>query len=414
MGSVDPDRLWRRIEALAGITDPGRPHTRRSFTPLFLKGRDWLRAEMEGIGLSVTLDGAANLVGARPGTTPGLPPIVVGSHSDTVPEGGRFDGIAGVVAGLEVAAALADNGVALRHPLWVVDFLAEEPSKYGVSCVGSRIWAGTLTDSMMRAPGPGGETLAEAVVRMGGRADALPGPMLRPGDIAASVELHIEQARLLESRKLAVGVVTGIAGITRRRITVRGRADHAGATPMDLRQDALVAASRLISWIDRRGKELAAETDGFVATVGYLVLDPNAANVVPGRVEMIVEYRSLSDDLRRDFGEDLATAVRNVEAETGLEIANDHLTEAAPAAASPVVMDAVRTACDDAGLAHVDMPSGAGHDSMHLAKIAPMGMIFIPCRDGRSHCPEEWVEPEWLADGTEALYRAVVKLDAAL
>ena len=164
---------------------------------------------METIGLSVTLDGAANLVGARPGTDASLPPIVVGSHSDTVPEGGRFDGIAGVVAGLEVAAALADNGVALRHPLWVVDFLAEEPSEYGVSCVGSRIWAGTLTDSMMHAPSPEGETLAEAVVRVGGSPDALPGPMKRPGDIAGSVELHIEQARLLESRNLAVGVVTG-------------------------------------------------------------------------------------------------------------------------------------------------------------------------------------------------------------
>lgn len=414
MRSIDPDRLWRRIEALAAITDPERPFTRRSFSSRFVEGRGWVGDEMARAGLEVGLDGAANMIGTRDGTVAGLPPIVVGSHSDTVPEGGRFDGIAGVVAGIEVARALSDNGVALRHPLWVVDFLGEEPSEYGVSCIGSRVWGGTMTPTMLRAPEPGGETLERAIVRVGGDSDALPGPLMGKGEIAAFVELHIEQARLLESKGLAVGVVTGIAGITRKRITVVGRADHAGATPMGLRRDALAVAARIVTWVARRAEALAAEPEGFVATIGSFNVVPNAANVVPGRVEMVLEFRSLSDDLRRDFGDDVETAVRNLAAETEISVGVAPITDAEPAICAPVVMDAIRAACADAGLKSIDMPSGAGHDAMHVARVAPMGMIFIPCRDGRSHCAEEWVEPEWLADGTEALYRTVLKLDAAL
>ncbi|MBL6946425.1 MAG: Zn-dependent hydrolase [Rhodospirillales bacterium] len=412
--SVDQDRLWRTIEGLAAITDPNRPYTRRSFSALHVKGRNWIRGQFEEAGLALSLDAAANLTGHRQGADSGLGAIVVGSHSDSVPDGGRFDGIAGVLAGLEVARALRDNGVELRHPFQVVDFLAEEPSAYGMSCVGSRALAGALTAEHLGVQEPGGETLAEGINRMGGDAAKLTGPLRSPGEIAAYVEVHIEQGPVLESRKIPAGIVTAIVGISRTNIYFTGRADHSGNTPMTMRRDALLGASKLVVLAEEEARALNSDEDYFVGTVGQLDVEPNASNIVPGRVSMCLEYRSNSTPARAGFINAMKRHGERIAKDVDLEIRFEPVSDAEPAVCDDRVRAAIRAACEKSGHGCIDMPSGAGHDAMHVARLAPMGMIFIPCQAGRSHCPEEWVSPEDLAAGVNVLYETILALDSKL
>lgn len=408
------DRLWRRVEALAAITDPSAPYTRRSFSARHAEGRDVVRSWFAEAGLAVRLDTAANLIGRREGTDPGRRPLMAGSHSDTVPGGGRFDGIAGVLTALEAAQAIKEANHPLCHPLEIVDFLAEEPSEYGMSCVGSRLFGGRLGRDGLNLKRADGETLAEGIRRMGGDPDRLAEAVRAPGSLAAYVELHIEQGRVLEERRLGVGVVSAIVGITRYSITVDGRADHAGATPMDLRCDALTAASRLVLRAEEEARALNRDGVYFVATVGQLKLTPNAANVVPGRVDLVIEYRSGSDAARDAFIAGLRRFAESVAIDTGTAIAFERLSDAPPAICADDVRDAIREACAATGTGWMDMASGAGHDAMHVSVAGPMGMIFIPCRDGRSHCPEEWVEPKDLEAGAAVLLETLLRLDARL
>lgn len=411
---VNADRLWQRTEALAGITDPARPYTRRSFSDLHIQGRARLREWFVEAGLEISLDAAANLIGRRAGARKGLAPIMIGSHCDTVADGGRFDGIAGVLAGLEVANILRDEGIELRHPLELVDFLAEEPSEYGMSCVGSRLMGGRLSRSDLGITEPGGETLEAAIERMGGNPAALESIVRAPGSLAAYVELHIEQGRVLESRELDVGVVTGIVGITRYNLILEGRADHAGSTPMDLRRDALTAASRFVLLVEETARALNDPQTYFVATVGKLAVEPDAANVVPGRVELCVEYRTGSEEARRKFLSTIKDFAEGLGEKTGIAATLERLSDADPVRCDDGVRAAIRDACNLTRHDYTDIASGAGHDAMHVAAAGPMGMIFIPCRDGRSHCPEEWVEPAQLAAGAEVLLHTVLELDKRL
>lgn len=411
---VNGERLWQRIEALAAITDPAVPYTRRSFSPLHAEGRKRLRTWFAEAGLSVHLDTAANLIGRCEGTVQGLRPLMAGSHSDTVPSGGRFDGIAGVLTALEAAQALKDAGHCLRHPLEIVDFLAEEPSEYGMSCVGSRLVAGRLGGDGLKLAKADGEPLAEGIRRMGGDPARLAEAVRAPGSLAGYVELHIEQGPVLEERGLGVGVVSAIVGISRYAITVDGRADHAGATPMDMRCDALSAASRLVLKAEEEARALNRDSVYFVATVGRLTVTPNAANVVPGRVDLVVEFRSGSDVARDAFITDLRRFAEGVAGETGTRIAFERVSDAPPAICADAVRAAIREACAATGIGCIDMASGAGHDAMHVAAAGPMGMIFIPCRGGRSHCPDEWVEPKDLTAGAAVLLDTLLRLDARL
>jgi len=412
---IDAERLWRRQETLAAVTDPAAPFTRRSFSALHAEGRDLLREWFVEAGLMVSLDTAANLIGRREGREAELRPLMAGSHSDSVPNGGRFDGIAGVIAALEAAQSLADHGHQLRHPLEIVDFLAEEPSEYGMSCVGSRIMGGRLGRGGLNLTNSAGETLADAIRRMGGDPDRLDEAVRRPGSIAAYMELHIEQGPILEGRGIGVGVVSEIVGIARYAVTVEGRADHAGNTPMDMRRDALTAAARLILKAEEEARALNRSTGFFVGTVGQLAVEPNAANVVPGRVRLTVEFRSGSNAARDTFIASLQRYADEVVATAAdTRIAFERLSDADPAVCSDVVRDAIRDGCATAGISCIDMASGAGHDAMHVANAGPMGMIFIPCRGGRSHCPEEWVEPKDLAAGATVLLEALLALDVRL
>lgn len=406
---IDGDRLFRRFSDLGALTDPDHPWTRRAFTPLFDEGRTFLRAEMEKVGLDVRVDPAGNLIGRLEGSDPALPPIMTGSHSDTVPDGGRFDGIAGVLCGIEAAQALADAGMRLRHPVEVVDFLAEEPTDFGVSCIGSRGLSGALADDMLARRHPEtGEALADAIRRIGGDPDRR--QAVHP---KAFVELHIEQGPVLERTGTAIGVVSSIVGILRAEVTVTGRPDHAGTTPMNLRHDALAGAARLIAWIsETAGARAAALPEAYlVATVGRLSVSPNAANIVPARVSFILDVRS-SDVAERDrLVNDLQAVAPDLLRPLRLDSALTVQSTSQPAQMDARVQQCIAEACVTTGHTHRVMPSGAGHDAGFLSRQCPTGMLFVPCRDGRSHCPEEWASQGDLEAGTEVLMRTLMLLD---
>ena len=411
---LDAGRLWSDIMALADITDPARPYTRRSFTARFLEGRAWLAERFVQAGLTTRIDTAGNLIGRIEGRNAALGVIAVGSHSDTVPSGGRFDGIAGVATGLEIARALRDSGTRLDHSFEIIDFLAEEPSEYGLSCVGSRGMTGSLDDKMLDLAEPGGEKLRDALRRVGGDPDRL--PEARRNDIHAFLELHIEQGIVLESQSLDVGVVSSIVGIRRLEIIFEGEADHAGTTPLHLRRDALVAAASTVGAVRNIAERLDSEgPDYFVATVGILAVDPSASNIVPGRCTMIVDVRTTNPALTERFvaaldheSQAAATAAR---VRRGAFVT---LSDGPPVACDPTLQAVLRRAAHDLGLTRTDLPSGAGHDAAFMSRICRSAMVFVPCRAGKSHAPEEWADQDAVAAGAAVILHAVKALDQSL
>lgn len=409
---VDSGRLWDDLMKLAEITDSGRPYTRRSFSARFLEGRDWLANRFKDAGLEVAIDAAGNLTGRLAGTAHDAKTIMIGSHSDTVPSGGRFDGAAGVIAALEIARALRESGAPLRHNVEIVDFLAEEPSEYGLSCIGSRGMSGKLSAEMKGYTNDAGERLGDAIARMGGNAPALDKPMR--SDIAAFFELHIEQGIVLEQRRVDIGVVTGIVGITRLEIVFSGSADHAGTTPMDLRRDASLAAAATITAIAEEAGRFASRGEGhFVATTGLMEVVPNAANVVPKEVRMIVDARSEQREAMHDFVRILEAITTDAAKHARVKRTRfARLSDTTPVACDERLRAMLDQGAKALGLSAMPLASGAGHDAAFIAGIAPAAMVFIPCKEGKSHAPEEWAEPEAIAAGAAVILEAVRKFDA--
>jgi beta-ureidopropionase / N-carbamoyl-L-amino-acid hydrolase len=402
------DRIRADFDALASFADPDRPGwTRRAFSSYAVEAREWLAGRMADAGLTVTRDAANNLVGTRPGTRGGGPALATGSHTDTVEGGGRFDGIAGVLVGLEVVRTLRDAGLTLQHDLHVVDFFNEEPNQYGLSCVGSRALAGTLTEEHLALDDGTGETLGEGLARVGGDPERATSCAWGPDALAAFVELHIEQGPVLERKGLPVAVVTSIAGIDRYLLEFTGQPDHAGATPMDVRHDAFCAAAEAVLAVER----LAGDGRG-VGTTGRVEVEPGAANVVPGVARTWVEFRGGARAWLDDCGHALAEAARAAAAARGVTAQVKPLSAVDPVPADAWVQERLTAGVDRLGLASEPMFSGAGHDAAHMARLAPMGMLFVPSRDGRSHCPEEWTDLEDLATGARALTQGLLALDA--
>lgn len=409
---VDAARIGADIAALAALTDPDRPWTRRAFTPMFAKGRDWITRAMREAGLEPRIDAAGNLIGRRAGAKPGLGTIAVGSHSDTVPSGGRYDGIAGVIAGLEVARTLAAQGVTLDHDFEVIDCLGEEVTIFGLSCIGSRALAGLLPEAWLARKDPSGRTLAEGIADVGGAPARL--GSARRTDVATFLELHIEQGPVLEAERIDIGVVSSIVGITRLEIVVTGRADHAGTTPMGRRADALVAGARLVGAIRDLARGLAAGPKHFAATVGEFAIGPGAANIVPDHTRLLVDIRAESPETMEIFVARVREICTETEAAEGVSIAVTRVSDAAPTPCDAHVVETLAAACDAVGASRRPMASGAGHDTMWLAKVARAGMIFVACAGGRSHAPEESAQDADIALGTAVLAEAVMRLDRSL
>jgi N-carbamoyl-L-amino-acid hydrolase len=386
--------------------------TRRVFSEPYQRSRAWTRDLMATAGLEVQTDAVGNLLGRLVGERPELPELVVGSHTDTVAGGGRFDGMVGVVAAVEVARLLRQAGRPLRHSLLVADFLGEEPNRFGISCLGSAAVVGELGEQQLHLADDKGETLATALAGIGARPDGISEMVWPAQRLQGYLELHIEQGGRLEREGIRLGVVTSIVGIHRAVITLLGRPDHAGTTAMDARRDALAGASEVVLLVERLAGESKLGGEG-VGTVGRLDIAPGAANVVPGTASVWVEFRSAETQWLEDRHRALEVGARDRAARRQLQVEIEWVAEGAPVACAPGPRRAIVEAIEELGQPHLDLPSGAGHDAALLARTCPMGMIFIPSRDGRSHCPEEWSDPEDVALGAQALLGAVLRLDLA-
>ena len=416
LAPVNEARCWDWLMRLGEITDPARPWTRTAFSERHFQGRQFLTGRMRELELETRIDAAGNLIGRRDGADPAAGTIMIGSHSDTVVGGGRFDGIAGVIAGLEIAAALHDAGVHLRHSLEIVDFLAEEPNEFGLSCIGSRGMAGALDADMLSRVNRSGLSLREAItgVRAAGPdSGEVSVAAAHRRDVAAFLELHIEQGPVLEAQGSEVGVVTHIAGIRRLALTFKGQAAHAGTTPLDLRRDALVAASRFV--LDLRGalESVRSGHPFVIATVGEIHVAPNAPNVVPGEARVVVDLRSDSGDALVTWTERIRALGEQAVSGTKVRLTDFRLLSATqPTTCAPALLDHLRTAAGELSLKQQDIVSGAGHDAAFLSHIAPAAMLFVPSRAGMSHCAEEWTDSLALAKGVAAVLRAVRAFDS--
>jgi len=397
-------RMESRIKALSQFgrnADGGVD--RVAYSEADLAGRAYIIEEMKKLGLSVTIDATGNILGKRDGTEPDLHPILFGSHIDSVPGGGNYDGDVGVIGALEVISILQENTIQTRHPLEVVIFSDEEggmPGSIGMS--------GMFDPELLKTESHAGFTIAEGIVRLGGDPTRV-SEADRTGELHAFVELHIEQGGLLEEKGLEIGVVEGIVGIRWWTVTATGMANHGGTTPMPGRRDALVASARLIMAIN----EIATEAEGRqVATVGKIQAFPGAPNVIPGRVEFSLEIRDLdSARIQQVFDMVKAEADR---ISTEMEVSFDFdapTTDLLPAPTDERLRQLIAEAANELGFSYPLMPSGAGHDAQNLATITPTGMIFVPSRGGISHSPQEFTAPLDMARGAHVLYRTVLKLD---
>jgi N-carbamoyl-L-amino-acid hydrolase len=405
------ERLQADIEALTRMTRPDVPYTRRAFSDEDRAARAWVAGEMRAAGLLVTVDAAANVIGRMPGGQDGSS-IMTGSHLDTVQAGGRFDGIAGVLAALEVARCLDEAGHRLARPLEVVNFTCEEPSDFGLSTIGSRAMSGRIgADTVAALRDSRGRTLGDAIDTVGGRAARLEEARREPGSIARYLELHIEQSASLDRAGLPVGVVTAIAAPSRFRLTVRGRQDHAGGTPMAVRKDALVPAAELVLLVERLAREAGR---GTVGTVGALTVHPNMVNIVPGEVELLADFRGIHPAAIADTLTRFEAGVADVARGRNVTIDLAPIVREEPLHIDAEMIRHAAAAAESVRVPFARLTSGASHDANHIARLCPIGMLFVACREGRSHCPEEWADPAHLAAGTRVLLELILRLDAAL
>lgn len=416
LGAGEPARhvKARRLESLLSQLaqfgrNPEGGVSRLGFSKEDQAAREWLIGKMEQAGLEVMVDLAANIHGRRAGSDPSLPAILFGSHIDSVPKGGNFDGDLGSLAALEVMQTLRDEKAVTRHPLEMVVWSNEEGVHYGKGLFGSRAATRGPDDGELEAKDEEGVSLADWLRRYGLDPVRIAEARLDPKRVAAYLELHIEQGGVLDRHKLQIGVVEGIVAIDRHHVTIDGFANHAGTTPMDERRDALVAAARLIQAVR---EEVMARPGRQVGNVGWVQVEPGAPNVVPGRVRLPIELR----DLRREVMEDMIARVRvraeAIARETGVTITIERYSTDEPAPTDLGLRDLIEKVAREAGLSTLRMPSGAGHDAQALGRIGiPIGMIFVPSQDGISHSPREHTNSEDCARGAEVLYGTLRELD---
>jgi N-carbamoyl-L-amino-acid hydrolase len=376
---------------------------RVAYSDADIEARAYMIAEMEKTGLAVHIDFAGNIIGRRAGKNPTLPPIMFGSHIDSVPGGGNYDGNVGTIGALEAIDLMNAASIITDHPLEMVIFADEEGGT-----VGSMAMAGILSEAALKDISSSGYSRGDGVDRIGGDQTRL-SDAKRTTPIHAFMELHIEQGGFLEAKKLNIGIVEGIVGIKWWTVTVEGTANHGGTTPMPGRRDSLVAASKLVIAINERATAMEGRQ---VATVGKIAAFPGAPNVIPGRVEFSLEIRDLESKKMSHVFDVIQSEAKRVEAETGLKISfeasnvNIH-----PAPTNVKVRSLVEQSINDLGLSYQYMPSGAGHDAQDMAPITPTGMIFVPSRGGLSHSPKEYTSPNDMANGADVLLRTILKLD---
>ncbi|WNI18795.1 Zn-dependent hydrolase [Actinacidiphila sp. ITFR-21] len=424
--AVDGGRIDAHLAAFAELSEPGPGCTRLAYSPLERAAHAVFAAHMAALGLRVRTDHAGNTLAELPGAGAGKDrgdggdgdgggdsrAIGTGSHLDTVPSGGGFDGIVGVVAAMEVAEVMVRQGVPHRRPWRFVAFAAEEGARFGQACNGSRMAAGlTGAADLAGFTDAGGTTMAAAMAAAGLRPDLVDASRWRPEEWSAFVELHIEQGEVLHSSGVGLGVVDVISGSTRLRVRAEGRATHSGGTPMHLRRDALVTAAECVLLGDRLARDPAH--DGVRVTVGRLTVEPGSITTVPGAAEFYVDIRDTDPVRQRAAARALAADFAGAADARGVRLATETIADTAPVVLPDRVSAHARAACADLGLPHRVLPSGASHDAQQIGRIIPTALLFVPSHGGLSHVPEEFTLTPQIVAGTRALLATLRRLDGA-
>ena len=402
---IQKERLQKDFDAMAQLTRLGEGVNRPAFSDADWEGRQYIIDCMIDAGLDVEIDGFGNVIGYKIGTNPDLPVVMVGSHTDSVPNGGNYDGVVGVLSAIEAVRSMIDDGFEHEHTIAVVDFMCEESSRFGAATLGSKAMRGKLTlNDLHRLVDTQGITLYDVLKGRNLNPDAIES-MAYNRPVKAFIEMHIEQGKVLEHEQKQIGIVSGIAAPERFYVTIRGNADHSGATPMNLRHDALCGASKIILGIEEVTS--MQEEPPVVGTVGIAEVVPGAMNVIPGSVKLGVDIRSISK-VARDSVVFLIKELIDVIAEKrGLSYTIEPISTDHPVSMHPLMVKEIERAVTSLQLEYMIMPSGAGHDAMHWAEVAPTGMIFIPCRDGISHNPAEFAAMDDIVAGAEVLENVI-------
>ncbi len=401
--NIDGKRLIFELNELGKIglgTDGG--YYREAFSKADIEGRTLVEGFMTEAGMTVTRDAAFNSIGRYEGVDNSLPPIVIGSHTDTVPCGGNYDGVLGVLSGIAVVRALHCTGTRLKHPIEIINFSGEEAVAPG-GTFGSRIMTGHFEKELLDQTVYTGDSFRELLEKAGVSIEAL-GSLIRDKEaVAAYVELHIEQGGILDEEGISIGIVNGIVGFRRYRLVFAGRANHAGTTPMNKRDDALIKAAHFILAV----KE-TAERHEIVGTVGTLKVNPGAPNVIPGIVEITFEMRGLVDSVIDQAENELQSLAKE------LNGSFKKYSHKPPIISDKGIVKALEVGCRKADLDYLIMPSGAGHDANLMATICPVAMLFVPNKDGISHAKDEYTTPEACINGANALLQGIAELDRQL
>ena len=405
---IQRERLVKDFEAMAQLTAPGEGINRLAFTDADWAGRQYIIDRMTDAGLSIAIDDFGNVIGYKSGKNPELPVVMVGSHTDSVPNGGNYDGVVGVLSAIEVIRSMIDDGYEHDHTIAVVDFMCEESGRFGNATLGSKAMRGELTvQDLHRLVDKQGISLYEALKGRNLNPDGIE-TMAYKRPVKSFTEIHIEQGKVLEHEQKTIGIVTGIAAPERFYVTIRGNADHSGATPMNLRHDALCGASKIILGIE----EIASmqEEPPVVGTVGVVEVTPGAMNVIPGAVKLGVDIRSISKAARNSVVTLVKEFIDITAGKRGLSYTIEAIAQDHPVEMHPAMIREIEEAVKSVGVDYMTMPSGAGHDAMHWAEVVPTGMIFIPCRDGISHNPAEFAEMDDIITGADVLDKVLRKL----
>ncbi len=406
--TIDPERLWDDLMETARIgATPKGGICRLTLTELDRQVRDWFRRQAEALGCAVTVDDMGNMFARRPGARADVPPIAMGSHLDTQPTGGKFDGALGVLAALEALRALHRAGYETFAPIELVNWTNEEGARFAPAMIASGVFAGVFARDWAAARADrAGETFGEALDKIGYRGPEQCGAH----KLSAFFEVHIEQGPYLEAEGKDIGVVTGVQAMRWYEVTVTGQDTHAGTTPMPRRHDALLAAARLVEAINAS----ARRTGTAVGTVGLLEVKPGAPNVVPGEVFFMIDMRDPDAAVLDRMESEIAQAAKRAETELGVTVAIKNIWTQPFQAFDPACIEAVRAAAQVSGYSTRDMISGAGHDAAYVARVAPASMIFVPCKDGISHNEAEYSSKEQCAAGAQVLLQAVLDYDRRL
>jgi N-carbamoyl-L-amino-acid hydrolase len=401
---IKGDRLWDALMELAQIgATPKGGVKRLALTDLDRQGRDLVVGWARAAGLAITVDQIGNVFMRREGTNPSLPPVVTGSHIDTQPTGGKFDGNYGVLAGLEVIRTLNDHNIQTEAPIEVAFWTNEEGSRFVPVMMGSGVFCGAFSlETAYAAKDVDGLTVKEELARIGYLGDQVPGQH----PIGAYFETHIEQGPVLEDADKVIGVVPAVMGLSWYDCVVTGMEAHAGPTPMGLRKDALQVATNIMQEVVAIANRYPPYGRG---TVGMVQVFPNSRNVIPGEVKFSIDLRNVNDALLNTMHEEMLAFIDQTSASSGLAIAIDRVSYYPPCPFHPDCVDAVRAATAALGYSTMDVVSGAGHDAIYAARLAPSGMIFVPCKDGISHNEIEDARPDHLEAGCNVLLLAMLE-----